>query len=461
MTFLSPARKAHSTLYHLEPIGAGTPFVESLTGYIARLAREHCLPVHLLVGEIIVPELRVTMKSRSYSQFFKESACSINGLGQYAEDFHSALERLTLRQDLFQLMMLPWNKVFDPGGKGLNKPLKAWCSSCFREWFKNGAPLYEPLIWTLSSVRICGRHESPLRTTCSGCGEPQPVLGRTYPIGYCSSCGEQLWSKEDKKFEGEEYVTEWDLWVVTEVGRLLSASPSESGMATQKRFQSAVADVVRHLKVNNTQELDRSIGFGESTITQWRRGRGKPRFDYFLLFCFKTNIVPKDMLCLSSEEFLRNSRRPGNKEKISLKKASHKHEELRKRVKKEMEILFSTEDAPSLKEFARDAGVGLGYMRYRFPEESKRIAGRYRESLRERKESLFHERSEAIRMAVEDLRRSDEHPSKWKVFRRIPGILPGGGKDKDLTRVWKDLVVNSYQPAESQESDYEKTIEFE
>lgn len=391
MTVLSPARKAHSTLYHLEPIGVGTPDVESLTSYISRLAKAHCLPVHLLVREIIAPELRMTTMARSYSRFFKESSCSVNGLGEYAEDFHFAMERLTLRGDLSRLTMLPWIGVFDPGGKGLNKPLKAWCSSCFREWFKNGDPLYEPLIWTLSSVRICGRHESPLRTTCSWCGKPQPVLGRTYPIGYCSFCGRQLWSKEDEKVEGKEHVTEWDLWVVMEVERLLSASPSESGMATQKRFQSAVAEVVRHLKVTNTQELDRSIGFGESTITQWRRGRGKPRFDYFLLFCFKTNIVPKDMLCQSSEEFLRNSRRPGSKEKISRKKVSRKQEELRKMVKKEMEILFSTEDAPSLKEFARNAGVGLGYMRYRFPEESKRIAGRYRERLRKSKKLLFHE----------------------------------------------------------------------
>ncbi len=443
MTVLSPARKAHSTLYHLEPIGIGTPDVESLTGYISRLAKAHCLPVQPLVSEIIAPELGMTTMVRSYSRFFKESACSVNGLGQYAEDFHAAMERLTLRGDLSRLTMLPWKGVFDPRGKGLNKPLKAWCSSCFREWFKNGAPLYEPLIWTLSSVRICGRHESPLRTTCPGCGEPQPVLGRTYPIGYCSSCGEQLWSKEDEKVEGEKPVTEWGLWVVTEAGRLLSASPSESGMATKKRFQSAVADVVRHLKVTNTQELDRSIGFGESTITQWRRGRGKPRFDYFLLFCFKTNILPKNMLCRSSEEFLQNSRRPGSKEKILREKMFRKQEELRKWVKKEMANLFSTEDAPSLKEFARNLGVGLGYLRYRFPEESKRIASRYRERLRESKESLFHERSEAIRKAVEDLRRSDEHPSKWKVFRRIPGILPGGGKDKDLTRVWKEIVEES------------------
>jgi len=125
------------------------------------------------------------------------------------------------------------------------------------------------------------------------------------------------------------------------------------------------------------------------------------------------------------------------------KKDFREQVEFRKRVKKEMELLFSAEESPSLKEFAGKLGVGLGYLRYRFPEESKKIAARYRSRLRGKKETLFRERAEAIRKAVEDLRRSDEHPSKWKVFRRIPGILPGGGKDKELTRVWKEMVEES------------------
>ena len=39
-----------SRLYSLNPIGIGTPQVESLTGYIARLAEAHVLSVGDLVG---------------------------------------------------------------------------------------------------------------------------------------------------------------------------------------------------------------------------------------------------------------------------------------------------------------------------------------------------------------------------------------------------------------------------
>jgi len=38
-----PPLPSRSRLYRLEPIGIGTPYVESLTGYIARLAETHCI----------------------------------------------------------------------------------------------------------------------------------------------------------------------------------------------------------------------------------------------------------------------------------------------------------------------------------------------------------------------------------------------------------------------------------
>lgn len=443
MTTHSPDRKAHSYLYHLEPIGVGTPEVESLTSYIARLASAHCLPVQPLLIEVLAPELEYSKINRSFSRFFKECACSLNGLGQYAEDFRSVLERLTLRTELSRLTMLPWKDVFDPGGKGLNKPHKAWCSSCLREWAGSGIPLREPLIWTLSSVQVCGRHGVGLRTSCPRCGEKQPVLARAWPIGYCSSCGLRLWEKEENEVDGKEELTEWNFWVIEEIGKLLSASPAEYGKSSHKGFQLAVAEVVRHLGIANTQDLDRAIGFGESTITQWRRGRGKPRFDYFLRFCFETGISPKEMLCRSSVDFLKYCRMPMTGEECSKERIHRKGEELQKEVREEMDRIFSSDEAPSLKEFSKKLGIGIGFLRYRFPEESKKIAARYRSCLREKKEGLFQERCEAIRKAVEELQRANEYPSKWKVFRRIPGVNPGGGKDKELTRVWKEMLEKS------------------
>src|SRR5436305_2454272 len=51
---VKPLIPSRSRLYHLEPIGIGTPYVESLTSYINRLARAHCV----LSGKLIAQEVQ-------------------------------------------------------------------------------------------------------------------------------------------------------------------------------------------------------------------------------------------------------------------------------------------------------------------------------------------------------------------------------------------------------------------
>src|SRR5258708_30853921 len=48
-----PALPPRSRLYPLEPIGLGTPLVESLTGYVARLADAHCVSTGTLYSKEI------------------------------------------------------------------------------------------------------------------------------------------------------------------------------------------------------------------------------------------------------------------------------------------------------------------------------------------------------------------------------------------------------------------------
>lgn len=56
----APAREApppRSRLYRLEPIGIGTPEVESLSSYLNRLAQAHCVTVTTLIRHELLPRL--------------------------------------------------------------------------------------------------------------------------------------------------------------------------------------------------------------------------------------------------------------------------------------------------------------------------------------------------------------------------------------------------------------------
>ncbi len=76
-----------SRLYFLEPIGVGTPYTESLSSYLCRLAQEHCVtPQKLIMGEIapliMGDNYHSQMLSKNVSPIFGNSDAkpAINGM---------------------------------------------------------------------------------------------------------------------------------------------------------------------------------------------------------------------------------------------------------------------------------------------------------------------------------------------------------------------------------------------
>src|SRR5712691_263199 len=55
-----------SRLYRLEPIGIGTPAVESLSSYLNRLAQAHCVMVTTLITHELLPRLGALAPSRAH-----------------------------------------------------------------------------------------------------------------------------------------------------------------------------------------------------------------------------------------------------------------------------------------------------------------------------------------------------------------------------------------------------------
>ena len=88
--YILPVLPPRSRLYALEPIGIGTPFVESLSGYIARLADAHAVSVGDLVGRELSPLASKPLisfgpsiiRSRANSHRFHSRAHAINGFGE-------------------------------------------------------------------------------------------------------------------------------------------------------------------------------------------------------------------------------------------------------------------------------------------------------------------------------------------------------------------------------------------
>jgi hypothetical protein len=143
-----PICQPRSRLYSLQPIGIGTPHVESLTGYVARLADAHCVQP----GSLIAREFTSLVKQpngQTYLHGMSSRTEALNGSGQMALEFVQTLERLTLRDDLYYLTLLLWAEVIP--ARGLLRRIRAWCPSCYEEWQTNSQTVYEPLLWDAGS----------------------------------------------------------------------------------------------------------------------------------------------------------------------------------------------------------------------------------------------------------------------------------------------------------------------
>jgi hypothetical protein len=99
-----PICPPRSYLYSLQPIRIGTPQVESLTGYIARLADAHCVSPGTLIAEEFTSLVKQP-NGQSYLHGMSSRTEALNGLGQMALEFVRMLERLTLRDDLRYLSL--------------------------------------------------------------------------------------------------------------------------------------------------------------------------------------------------------------------------------------------------------------------------------------------------------------------------------------------------------------------
>ncbi len=224
----TPVIPERSLLFHLEPIGVGTPDVESLTSYFKRLALAHSVSLSKLIKYEIAPligQKKQLTNSSNYRQgiLLGKNSKSLNGTGKLATVLVEVLEALTRRNDLRFLTMLPWGNVLPI--LDLLRPVRAWCPACYEEQKLTQKVVYEPLIWTLSAVRVCPLHHQHLETRCPHCYCSPSLLAWHSLPGYCSLCRGWLGRELHTEVSEDEVISEdelqWQIWVINNIGKLL------------------------------------------------------------------------------------------------------------------------------------------------------------------------------------------------------------------------------------------------
>jgi hypothetical protein len=405
-----------SRLYSLEPIGIGTDFVESLTGYLSRLAEAHQVHLSVLVARVCAPEIdyaSLRIPGNCGLSTLWTSARAMNGSRQVGRDWVDLLERLTGRHDLRFTTWLPWGDLID--SKHLIRATRAWCPACYADWRSRGTVIYEPLLWTVASVRCCPLHRTPLADRCDSAecgGKGHQWLGARARPGYCVRCRRWLGDVTGAT-HGRDDVLEEDLWRAHAVGELLSIAPVAEPLK-RSRIRDALNELVHTQAQGNVSTFARMVNHHPETVRQWCQG-GTLQLDSLLELTSRLSVSPRQFVTgdLSGAALGRAAGEDGESgapEGVRVRHVKFNVERVRGVLRA---ILASEENPPpALREVARRLGMPDASALYRrLPELSRAIAARY---VKARRLQTFRRQDalrEEVRQVAAALHAAGQYPS--------------------------------------------------
>ena len=290
-------------LYGPVPAGAGTPFVESLTGFISRVAVARHLGVWSIFKRLVCPrvpgEMLAEEKGAAYWRqgFFGMLAGSWNGHGKHVEALVDAMAELTGLEHLSRHTLLPLKGLLPAEKGGVISELmgKRWCARCVAGWRRKGMELWEPLLWHVSFVKRCPGHGNLLSDVCGTCKTPPEVVSDKVPFGRCFACKGYLEVDDPLvRTRGRPVPSAgmWDWELSRAVGELLAAQDLLEAFASGRGFVQLLNGLRDHPRLGSAHSVARYVGSTRQSVATWRSGDKRPGLATFLRICIKVGADP-------------------------------------------------------------------------------------------------------------------------------------------------------------------------
>jgi len=406
----TPLLPARSRLARLEPIGIGTPEVECLTSYIARLAAEHCVsPRKLLYKEVLAPAGMNTIHYATSSDF---SASLINGMGSLAGLTVNALKQLTIQHDFQYTTTLMWDRILST--HLLLRTKKAWCPICYEEQLNDRRPIYDPLIWAFKVVSLCPRHREPLCQVCPSCRRNLPFITTfSYP-GFCSKCKAWLGaSLKESNEHREEAVLSSMKQQVSEahtVGELLSCAVSFVSAPVLHDFTANLSKYVNQRASNSINLFSDLVNIWSGTIRRLLLGETKLSLKMLCLLCSGLNVSPQDLLSNRGNEAMLGKRHLMLEQDTPLPKRVTPWDE----VESVLRTALEETPPPSMEAVARRMGYYPPKVKRHFPKQCEQVISRYWKYVKGR-----HPSDKEVKKAFQAALKEHPPPSLQRVVRRL------------------------------------------
>ena len=421
-----------SRLNHLLPVAVGTPFVESLTSYITRLAQSHSISISILMTRELAPLLSKDYiqngSKKGLSTLFNRGA-AINSTGELARLLVDSVEKLTLKQNLSALTLLPFRNFLS--SRELLHKTKAWCPNCYEEWKAAKKTIYDPLLWTLKDIEVCSHHNRLLQTVCVNCDRSITWLHSQSRIGYCPYCDRWLGSSSETTNTTNLVLSQENLrrtiWISNTLGELMACSGEEASAIDKNNLAKAIRETIDITHQGNIASFAKSFKLPKNTVWMWYKQKSVPKLKFILNICYCLDISLLSFLELEPTVFesleIDFQKLPNTSD---VKRVSPKNFNPQKIENALQQILNSQHiPPPTMKEVAKRLGFDRRIISEHCPELCKAISAKYRSYQDRVRDKKIEECCQEVRQAVNTLIEKGEYPSEARVSRLIsqPGYF--------------------------------------
>lgn len=368
-----------TVLYNLEPIGIGTPYVESLSSYIARLAEKHNVKETVMLREVFGPLIKNENIKKHISKFgtvYREYL--INGISAFSLENIRIIEELTGRKDIQYTTMINWGGLFN---KNVVNSNRRWCSLCLESFRKELGLVYEPLLWAVSDIKICDKHQIELKEFCPHCKKKLSYISSSLLVGHCQYC--LKWLGEPSSYENK-ILSEDQKFILKNYKQLFEVAPSLKVFPNKNYIGNRLKKLIGQIGLNNGQQFSKFLEVNNAQMFCWLNNKSGPSPEKLLHIAKKLNCTIYDIIL--DENFYLNV-------KVD---SIYKIRKVSKITKEEMEnhlrnAAYTNSTPKSLPEVCREVGISLEAAKNNFPNLSKMIVDNF--SLH-RKKSIFQRKKD-------------------------------------------------------------------
>lgn len=362
-----------SWLYPIPLEGDGTKDVEALSSYLLRISSKHSVSAGNL--------LRLALERSGLTTDSEQD--SIRGLNleslirpnKTTERIALSLAGATGRSEsgLESATFMSLVDALDRA-QGTYSPRLRWCAECFRESAAATSPTYFRLVWQLTCVECCEVHGLVLRDRCPSCGGFQGGFGVRSELHLCARCGANLYSPPTMSDVRKNQFAP--------VGDLVEHIATHRGVRFPRSGISRVIEQLLHeaWEIEAEAELfrllprDECVRFANAsepiTLLSAMRIAFWLHLPVSQLLLGRLDGTSRSLL-LSANERLPRHISHGPRKRICAPEE----------IADQLGARINGSDgqaAPSLRQLARELGVSVGGLRYRYPELLDRAVSAFR-----------------------------------------------------------------------------------